>query len=190
MLPDTFPAITRRGTALALIALAVAPFSFTSHAAQMSADEVAKRFDFLSKNGNSSCSGNFLASIPAMPDSTRLQGSCCGPMALHRYREQIEGLKDFSHIAEIPRDPYDIEAGLAKQLLAAYDIKLTDGQQRAYDAAMVQSSEKGPCCCPCWRWNVYGGLGKLLIRDHGFDGNGVARIWDLSHGCGGDAHMH
>lgn len=153
-------------------------------------DELAKRFEFLSKNGNSNCSQAFLDSIPSLPDTARLQGSCCGPMDLHRYREQIAGLKMHAAIKEIPPDPYDIEAGLAKRLLPADNIELKPKQQKAYDRAMKLSSEKGPCCCQCWRWHVYGGLGKLLIRDHGFSGAELARIWDLSGGCGGEDHVH
>src|SRR3990167_10258954 len=79
------------------------------------------KFDYLSKHGNSSCSGAFRDSITSMPDNARLQGSCCSPMSLHRYSEQIEGLKKYQDIAEIPPDPYDIEARLAKKLIAYYD---------------------------------------------------------------------
>jgi len=64
------------------------------------------------------------------------------------------------------------------------------GRVQAYDQAMALSSEKGPCCCECWRWHAYGGLGKLLIRDRGFDGAKLARVWDLSDGCGGEDHVH
>jgi hypothetical protein len=154
------------------------------------ADELSKKFKFLRESGNSICSQDFLDSIPTMPDAARLQGSCCGPMALHRYREQVAGLKAYAAIAEIPPDPYDIEAGLAKRLRTAYAAELRPEQQKAYDQAMALSSEKGPCCCQCWRWHVYGGLGKLLIRDHGFDGAKLAAVWDLSDGCGGDSHVH
>jgi hypothetical protein len=153
-------------------------------------DEVSRRFEFLSQNGNSNCSQAFLDSIPSMPNAARLQGSCCSPMDLHRYGEQTAGLKSYAAIAEIPPDPYDIEAALARRLLAGYGIELNPEQQKAYDQAMSLSSEKGPCCCQCWRWHVYGGLGKLLIRDHGFDGEKLARVWNLSDGCGGEDHVH
>lgn len=153
-------------------------------------DKIARRFEFLSRNGNSNCSQAFLDSIPALPGKARLQGSCCAPMNLHRYREQIMGLRMHAVIAEIPPDPYDIEAALAKRLLPAYGLELKPEQQKAYDQAMALSSEKGPCCCECWRWHVYGGLGKLLIRDRGFDGPKLAGVWDLSDGCGGDDHVH
>lgn len=161
-----------------------------SNAAHPADTELAKRFDFLSKNGNSNCSQAFLDSIPTMPNTARLQGSCCGPMNLHRYSEQIAGLKVYAAIPEIPSDPYDIEAGLAKRLLAAYGTTLKPAQQKAYDRATATSSEKGPCCCECWRWHVYGGLGKLLIRDHAFNGRKLAKVWNLSDGCGGEDHAH
>lgn len=152
---------------------------------------LAAKFDYLSQNGNSSCSLSFRDSIPTMPDTARLQGSCCSPMSMHRYSEQIEGLKSYKNIKEIPEDPYDIEAGLAKKLLAHYDDKLSSEEQKAYDYAMQNSHEKGPCCCKCWRWYVYGGLGKLLIQQYGFTGEQVTNVWNLSDGCGGDSeHNH
>ena len=131
-----------------------------------------------------------------MPDDARLRGSCCSPMSLHRYGEQIEGLRKFKSAAgqslsEIPDDPYDVEAGRAKKLLSYYAMKLTPEEQGRYDYAMKNSNEKGPCCCRCWRWQVYGGLAKFVIRSHGFSGEQVAKLWDLSDGCGGDEdHVH
>jgi hypothetical protein len=170
--------------------VASAGLSIVPRAGFTSQDDLGRRFEFLSSNGNSSCSLAFLDSIPSMPDAARLQGSCCAPMDLHRYREQVVGLKAYTTIAEIPADPYDIEASLAKRLLTAYDLGLDPAQQEAYDQAMAISSERGPCCCQCWRWHVYGGLGRILIRDRGFGGEKVARIWNLSDGCGGEKHMH
>jgi hypothetical protein len=146
---------------------------------------LAAKFDELSKNGNSSCSGAFKDSIDSMPNTARLQGSCCSPMNMHRYTEQVEGLKKYRDIPEIPSDPYDIDAALAKQLKVYYDVELTPEQQKAYDYAMVNSMEKGPCCCKCWRWYVYGGLGKLLIQKYNFTGEQVTEVWNLSDGCGG-----
>ncbi|MDP2677025.1 MAG: hypothetical protein Q8O83_05085 [bacterium] len=156
---------------------------------------LAAKFDYLSQNGNSSCSGAFRESITAMPDTNRLQGSCCSPMSIHRYIEQVEGLEKFKsvpgqNIDKIPDDPYDIEAGLAKELLSYYDLELTPEEQKAYDYAMLNSSEKGPCCCKCWRWYVYGGLGKYLIKNHGFTGEQITEVWNLSDGCGGDSEHH
>lgn len=152
---------------------------------------LAAKFDYLSKNGNSSCSQSFQTSIPAMPDGSHLQGSCCSPMSMHRYQEQVEGLKRYKDISEIPPDPYDIEAGLAKKLLSYYDLQLIEEEQKAYDFAMRNSDEKGPCCCKCWRWYVYGGLGKLLIKEKGFTGQQLTEVWNLSDGCGGEGdHVH
>ena len=149
--------------------------------------ETEKKFEFLSQNGNSSCSSAFMDSIATMPETARLQGSCCSEMNLHRYNEQTEGLKQFSKLPIIPPDPYDVEAALAQKLLAAYDLPLSPEQQKAYDYAKANSDEKGPCCCECWRWHVFGGLGKLLIREHGFTGQQVTEAWNLSDGCGGDS---
>ncbi len=145
----------------------------------------AAKFDLLSTNGNSSCSGAFTQSIDGMPDTGRLQGSCCSPMDMHRYTEQVTGLEKYKDIPEIPSDPYDIDAGLAKKLKAYYDTPLAVKEQEAYDYAMANSNEKGPCCCKCWRWYVYGGLGKLLIQKYNFTGEQVTEIWNLSDGCGG-----
>ena len=155
-------------------------------------EALAARFDYLSKNGNSSCSASFRSSISSMSDDERLQGSCCSPMSVHRYSEQVEGLEKFKSVAsqnidKIPDDPYDIEAGLAKKLMSYYDMELTPDEQKAYDYAMQNSSEKGPCCCKCWRWYVYGGLGKYLIKNHGFTGEQVTEVWNLSDGCGGES---
>lgn len=158
-------------------------------------DQVKQKFDYLSKNGNSSCSGIFKDSITSMEDNARLQGSCCSPMGIHRYSEQVEGLKKFKsegsgNISKIPDDPYDIEAGLAKELISYYDMELTPEEQKAYDYAMQNSSEKGPCCCKCWRWFVYGGLGKYLIKNYEFTGEQLTEVWNLSDGCGGESEHH
>ena len=173
-------------------------FNFSSQfsVSQQSTDRkvnqaVAAKFEYLSKNGNSSCSSAFRNSISSMPDSARLQGSCCSPMSLHRYSEQVEGLKKYKDIPEIPSDPYDIEAGLAKKLMAHYDDQLNPEEQKTYDYTMQNSDEKGPCCCKCWRWNVYGGLGKILIKNYKFTGQQITEVWNLSDGCGGDEeHKH
>jgi hypothetical protein len=159
-------------------------------AASQASDELRARFEYLSKNGNSNCSRQFMDAIPSMPAEARLQGSCCSPMDFHRYSEQIHGLKAFAEINLIPPDPYDIPAPLAARLMQFYETALTPDQQAAYDYAMRNSNERGPCCCRCWRWAVYGSLAKHLIRDRSFGGEQIARIWDLSDGCGGTSHVH
>ncbi len=152
---------------------------------------VAARFKYLSGNGNSSCGRSFMNSIASMPADMRLRGSCCSPMTLHRYSEQVAALKKYQSIAEIPSDPYDIEAPLAAKLIGYYALQLTAAEQQAYDFAMKNSSDHGPCCCQCWRWEVYGGLAKDLIRNYGFSGEQVTEVWNFSDGCGGDSqHFH
>lgn len=144
------------------------------------------KFQLLSTKGNSSCSGAFIDSISSMKDEDRLQGSCCSAMSWHRYQEQVEGLKKYSYIKEVPADPYDIDVELARKMKKYYDVELSEKQQKEYDYAMQNSDEKGPCCCRCWRWYVYGGLAKFLIQEKGFTGEQVTEVWNLSDGCGGE----
>lgn len=151
-----------------------------------SSNPLYKKFQLLSTQGNSSCSGAFKDSIASMPDNTRLQGSCCSKMSWHRYQEQVQGLQKYKDIKEIPPDPYDIEAVLAKKLQSHYEDTLTPEEQKAYDFAMRNSEEKGPCCCKCWRWYVYGGLAKYLIKNYKFTGPQIVEVWNLSDGCGGE----
>jgi hypothetical protein len=33
-------------------------------------------------------------------------------------------------------------------------------------------------------------MGKLVIRDRGYDAKTVGALWDLVNGCGGDDHAH
>jgi hypothetical protein len=148
---------------------------------------VARHFEYLNTNGNSNCSQAFLDAIASMPADARLQGSCCSPMQLDRYAKQLEGLKKYREVAEVPADPYDVEAGLAQKAMSHYGAVLSPAEQKAYDYAMAHSDEHGPCCCKCWRWRVYGGLAKLLIHEHGFSGAQITQTWNLSDGCGGDA---
>src|SRR3989338_2273926 len=189
--------------ALAIVLLLVGGAVFLGSSQQQEAstnvghvnEALAAKFEKLSQSGNSSCSATFKESILAMSDDARLKGSCCSPMSIHRYTEQVEGLQNFKskpgqNISEITDDPYDIEAGLAKRLISYYDIELTLEEQAAYDYAMLNSSEKGPCCCKCWRWYVYGGLAKFLIQNHGFTGEQITELWNLSDGCGGDNEHH
>lgn len=146
-----------------------------------------KRFEDLSRNGNSSCSSKFTESIATMPKMSRIKGSCCSPMELKRYSEQTEGLAKYRDIPMIPFDPYDIPAVIAQQATSYYDMQLPAVEQKAYDYAMANSNEKGPCCCQCWRWKMYGGLAKYLIHEHGFTGTQIVDVWNLSDGCGGGA---
>jgi len=158
----------------------------TSHTSITPAnDPLAATFAYLSTHGDSSCASSFQGSIATMPPGARLQGSCCSPMNLAAYKEQLEGLKKYRAIAEIPPDPYNIDAALATNLMGHYHDTLTPDQQKAYDYAMQNSKEKGPCCCQCWRWHVYGGLAKYLIQAYHFTGQQLTEVWNLSDGCGG-----
>jgi hypothetical protein len=123
-----------------------------SHAEE-AADATAwkSRFEYLSQHGNVQCSVQFERSIAMMPNDGKLQGSCCAPMDEARYRQQLDGLKKYSDIAEVPPDPYDIPASLAYELMGYYDGLNQEGQG-AYDYAMEHSDMQGPCCCKCWRW--------------------------------------
>lgn len=174
-------------------ALILAFFSlFTSPRLAMAAAQAGteEKFHYLSKNGNSNCSSQFRDSLLMMSPPARIQGSCCGPMALHRYKEQIEGLKEYAKFPEIPPDPYDIDSGFAARMLKEYTVELNRVYLAKYNTAMELSAEGGPCCCKCWRWEVLGGMGKVLIRDRQIDGKMLAKIWDLTDGCGGDDHAH
>lgn len=173
-----------------LIALASFLFSAVAAAHETTIHPATREhFEWLSKNGNSNCSVEFLKSIPKLPASARLQGSCCGPMDLEHYAEQLDGLKKLAAIEVVPPDPYDLAAPLAQQGLNASELKLEPKEQVEFDYAMQHADEGGPCCCRCWRWQVYTGLAKLLIRDQGFTGPQIAEFWDLSSGCGG-THDH
>lgn len=179
--------ISRRALTVSMGVLVVrSVIGVPAHAA--GAPTPAERFAYLSTHGNSNCSRAFMDSIATMQPTARLQGSCCSPMELHRYSEQIEGLQAYADQPLIPPDPYDIPAVLAADLMSSYDLALTAEEQGAYDYAMDHSDENGPCCCPCWRWRVYGGLAKRLIRERGFTGEQVTKIWNLSDGCGGADH--
>ncbi len=153
------------------------------HASAEAANDQAalkKRFEFLSQNTNVECSAKFEASIATMSPDARLQGSCCAPMDEARYRQQIDGLRNYSEIAEVPPDPYDISAPLAHKLMGYYDLVLNKEEQAAYDYAMEHSDMQGPCCCKCWRWKVYGGLGKYLIRTRHYTGQQATSTFGMS----------
>lgn len=172
-----------------VLVLIISTVVFSNYLLQNSLSNAQKNleanFNYLSRNGNSSCGGSFTASLDIMANDDSLKGSCCSPMDFHRYSEQIAGLKKYKRISEIPSDPYNIDVALAKKLKSYYDFPLSAKEQQHYDYAMVNSHEKGPCCCKCWRWYVYGGLAKYLIHQYGFSGEQVVDVWNLSDGCGG-----
>ena len=177
-----------------LILLSSGPFVSASARAEETSDDAAlkSRFQLLSQHGNVECSVQFEKLIGSMGPEGRLQGSCCAPMDEVRYRQQIEGLKKYTDIAEVPPDPYDIPGQLAYRLMGYYTLALNKDGQDAYNYAMEHSDMQGPCCCKCWRWKVYGGLGKYLIRTRHYTGQQLTDLWNVGQGCGGptDTMMH
>ena len=153
-----------------------------------STNDLESKFAFLSAANTNFCAKADI--VYSKSDDERLQGSCCSKMDFHRYKEQVEGLKKYSDIKQIPSDPYDIPVSLAKELLGYKDnIKLTFEQRVVYDEATKISHEKGPCCCKCWRWDAFEGLAKYLIAEHNFSSEQVAEVWDSIDGCGGKGHV-
>ncbi len=152
-----------------------------------STNDLESKFAYLSAAKTNFCAGPSF--ISQKLDDERLQGSCCSKMDLHLYQEQADGLRKYSEINEIPKDPYDIEVSLAKKLLEFQkNIRLDALQQKAYDDAMNLSHEGGPCCCKCWRYDVFEGLAKYLITELEFSAEQVAEVWNLLDGCGGEGH--
>jgi hypothetical protein len=188
--------VTRRIALGFLVAIPIAllsgSFSIRAHAAEGEDTKLKERFKVLSQQGNVECSVQFEKLIGTMGPDGRLQGSCCAPMDEARYLQQIEGLKKYNDIAEVPPDPYDISARLAHTLMGYYTLTLNKDEQAAYDYAMQHSDMQGPCCCKCWRWKVYGGLGKYLIRTRHYTGQQLTDLWNVGQGCGGpaDTKMH
>jgi hypothetical protein len=143
------------------------------------------RFSYLAKQTTNSC-GLRAEHALAYASNGRLQGSCCFPMDAESYRDQVRGLRKYSRIAEIPRDPYDIRVSLAKRLLHYQkNIDLSARQRRTYKRAMRMTRQKGPCCCRCWRWEAFDGMSRYLIARRGWRAEELARVIDLVEGCGG-----
>ncbi len=155
----------------------------------LAAGDLRSRFVRLSSRHSNKC-GLRPESLSTIAVNDRLQGSCCRRMDLHKYTEQIAGLRRYAHVPEVPSDPYDIPVSLAKRLLGYQkSIELTTAQQATYDRAMKLSEEGGPCCCRCWRWTTFEGQAKFLIARRELDGEAIAEIWNLEDGCGGSSHI-
>lgn len=116
-----------------------------------------------------------------------LGGQCCGVLKdTVSYHKQLEELKKYSVIPDIPLNPYKTPIELAKKWID-YDkaITLSEKEQGIYDQAVSLSEEKGPCCCKCWHYYVNEGIAKKMIKDYGFNAKKVAAFWDTSDICGG-----
>ncbi len=149
------------------------------------AEGTVGRFQQLAPQTSNTCSLQ-PDTVVGYSDSTHIQGACCSAMDLATYRLQVDGLKQYASIPQIPRDPYDVPASLAKELLGyRKTIQLAPEKQKIYDDAMDMSAEKGPCCCKCWRWYAFEGLGKYLIAERGWNSAELAHLIGLVDGCGG-----
>lgn len=179
---------TAAAAVIALSARSSADASRPSRAAQAALPGTAERFAVLSRASSNQC-GLLASSLERMARDGQLQGSCCFPMDLHRYREQVDGLRRYADVPEIPRDPYDVPVTLARQLIAYEEqIELNAAELATYDRAMKVSEEGGPCCCRCWRWTAFGGQAKFLIARRGYEAEQIAEVWELEDGCGGVGH--
>jgi hypothetical protein len=108
----------------------------------------------------------------------------------HAYVEQVRALRRYSHISQIPRDPYDIPVALVKRLLEYQGgIRLSQRERSIYTRGMETSRERGPCCCRCWRWTAFEGLSKYLIARREWRPRRLGRLIEALDGCGG-AHSH
>src|SRR3989344_9567811 len=116
-----------------LVLFAVGGFWVLSNQQEQHIEEnLEEGFAYLSNANTNACRGPDF--IDDMDEGARLQGSCCSPMDLHRYREQIEGLEEYAYIQEIPKDPYDIPVSQARELLEyGQSIRLNPEQQATYE---------------------------------------------------------
>lgn len=148
------------------------------------------RFVALSEQHTNRCDLQ-ASEITSYASAQRLQGSCCSAMNETAYRRQLSQLRRYADQPDIPRDPYDISAGLTQRLLR-YDraVRLNTAQQATYRRAMKMSREKGPCCCPCWRWTAFRGLSKQLIARRRIRASELARLIETLDGCGGSSNGH
>jgi hypothetical protein len=145
---------------------------------------LARRFALLGQRHSSQC-GLRSQALRTLPQTGRLQGSCCQRMDYGHYVEQIEGLTAYAAMPDIPRDPYDVPVLLARRLTSYRAISLTPAQQAVYRRAVQMSHEHGPCCCHCWRWYAFEGQGRRLIARRDWGARELASLWDLENGCGG-----
>ncbi len=149
------------------------------------AASLAARFAVL-RHAHSNRCGMPASALDTMPPGARLQGACCFPMNYHSYVHQVHKLnRRYATVDVIPKDPYDVPVSLAKRLLGYRSIKLTPQQQRLYERAKPLSATKGPCCCPCWRWDAFEGQAKYLITRRHYSAKQIADVWTVEEGCGG-----
>jgi len=142
-------------------------------------------FSHLSKQHSNNCT-LLAAELVAFPSKMRLQGACCQKMDAESYKGQLDGLRQYSAIPQIPANPYDVSALLARQLIRYHaTIHLTSAEYATYHRGMQLSPEHGPCCCHCWRWSAFQGLSDYLIADRGWTAKPLGHLIGLLDGCGG-----
>ena len=151
--------------------------------------KAASNFRVLSQAHTDVCAylGDYQANsnyISSLANNFYLQGSCCSPMDYTHYVSQINSLKNYSNIPMIPRDPYNVSASQAKQMISLAGVAITPAQQAVYDNAL-KTSKEGPCCCQCWAWYAHEGLAKVLISQFGWNAQQIADILTLEDCCGG-----
>lgn len=136
---------------------------------------------------NLTISCNNPKAILQLPDNfTNMGGQCCGVVTdIKKYNKQIEGLKKFSHISDVPPNPYDIPVVQVKKMLA-YDANtmLSLEENATLTAAAKMSNEGEPCCCKCWHWYFNEGVAKEMIAEYHFTSKQVADFYNLSDTCG------
>ncbi|MHB8546234.1 MAG: hypothetical protein ACYDAJ_05660 [Nitrosotalea sp.] len=132
-----------------------------------------------------SCNGP--KDILQFPDNfTNMGGQCCGAVTdTKKYNAQIEGLRQFAYIPDVPSNPYDIPVVQVKKMLA-YDTSmiLTSEENATLTKAAKMSDEGGPCCCKCWHWYFNEGVAKEMITEYHFTSKQVADFYNLSDTCG------
>jgi len=144
-------------------------------------------FAYLATQHTNNC-GMQASQLAAYSRGMRLQGSCCSAMDQAAYNAQLAGLRRYTPVRQIPKNPYDISVALARQLVGyKAAIHLSVSQQATYTRAMRMSSEKGPCCCHCWRWTAFQGMSDYLITWRGWQARPLAHLIGLVDGCGGKA---
>lgn len=122
-----------------------------------------------------------------LPDNfTNMGGQCCGVVTdTKKYNMQIEGMKKFAYISDVPPNPYDIPVVQVKKMLV-YDTNtiLNSEENATLTAAAKMSDEGGPCCCKCWHWYFNEGVAKKMITEYHFTSKQVADFYNLSDTCG------
>lgn len=188
------PDVSRRTVLIVLLAAVATAASVGVAVISASASETGappgleKRFATLSSARTNRCN-LAAAEVMAMQNTRRLQGSCCFPIDFLTYRLQLRKLSAYTRASEVPRDPYDIPAVLAKRLTVYDSIKLSAREQAVFDSAMRMNNRHGPCCCRCWRWTAFSGQAKFLIARRGYSAQRVAFIWKAEDGCGGKSQQ-